>query len=642
VVKGITEVLSALFSRQRRASFAGPLAQEHCLVCNAALKENELYQRYSVCPQCRFHYSITARQRIQLLVDPGSFKEQYRTISSLDPLSFQGKVPYRKRLFRDQRRTGLTEAAVVGRCRIGGEKAVLFLLDFSFMGGSMGCVVGEKVALAFELAAAKRLPVLAVISSGGVRLQEGVLSLMQMAKTTTALSRLNEKGLPYIAVLANPTTGQAYASFANLADVILAEPGALMGFAPLGVLQEASEKPLPLDAHTAEAHLAHGMVDGAVDREQLRFTLTDLLGRLSPQRSQVRFLQPRGRKAKAPPRLEAWEAVQRVRRHDRPAAADYVQRLITGFVELRGDRVGRDDPAMLCGVGSLDGCSVVVIGQQRQTGADGEVRSAPVSPEGLRKAQRAMHLAAKFGMPLITLIDTEGPALTLDAEKRGIGNVLAATMTIIGGLPVPTVAVIIGEGGREGALALIIADRILMQESAIFSPISPEAAAGLMYRDPARAKEAASSLRLTAADALAMQIVDTVVPEPQGGAHEDPDEAARLLHRALLRALAQVQAVPAGRLLRRRYKKFRNMGEYTSYFRVALAREVEALQSAVGEQVKEVRGRRRRRKQEEGKLLTLPVPLSAAVSDVSQETQKASEPLKFPVNEENQGSSRTD
>ena len=628
MVKGISELLSAVFSRERHASGEGLLAQERCLVCNSDLEGQELYQLFSVCPECRFHYSITARHRVQLLVDPKSFKEKYRNISSLDPLSFKGKVPYRKRLFRDQRRTGLTEAAVVGECRIDGVKVIMVLLDFSFMGGSIGCVVGEKVALAFELAVDKKLPIVAVISSGGARIQEGVLSLMQMAKTSTTVNRLHDAGLPYIAVLVNPTTGQAYASFANQADVILSEPGALVGFAPLRVLQETEETPLPLESHTAEAHLAHGMVDCIVDREEMRQTLADLLGRLSPQRQQVKFLRPRRVNTKPRESLDAWEAIQRVRRSDRLTAADYVNRMTTGFVDLHGDRLSADDPAIICGFGSLDGLSVVIIGQQRQATPDGGFRSVAISPEGFRKAQRAMRLAAKFGMPLITLIDTTGPASSLEAEEHGIGNSIASTMTTMAGLPVPTIAVIIGEGGREGALALSIADRILMTESAILSPISPEAAASLMYRDDTRADEAARALRLTAADAMEMKIIDAIVPEPIGGPHLDHDEAARLLQRSLVRALGQVQNISSSRLLSRRYKKFRNMGEYTSYFYAVLSREVDALQGYVVQQVNATRSRRRRGRRDDGKILTLPV--SPEQASPPKATTDAPPPLEFP------------
>jgi acetyl-CoA carboxylase carboxyl transferase subunit alpha len=379
------------------------------------------------------------------------------------------------------------------------------------------------------------------------------------------------------------------------------------------------------------------MVDSIVDREQLRQTLSDLLGRLSPQRQHVKFLRPRRVNTKPRESLDAWEAIQRVRRANRPTALDYVNRMTTGFVNLHGDRLSMDDPTIICGFGSLDGLSVVIIGQQRQAAPDGGFRSAAISPEGFRKVQRAMRLAAKFGMPLITLIDTTGPATSLEAEEHGIGGSIAATMTTMAGLPVPTISVIIGEGGREGALALSIADRILMTESAILSPISPEAAASLMYRDDTRADDAARSLRLTSADAMEMKIIDAIVPEPIGGPHQDHDEAARLLQRALVRALGQVQNISPSRLLSRRYKKFRNMGEYTSYFYAVLSREVDALQSYVVQQVKVTRTRRRRGRSDDGKILTLPVNQEQAAPPKA--AADPPPPLEFPRPQTTDGAS---
>ena len=175
---------------------------------------------------------MSARQRVSSIADPRTFKETNRWVRSIDPLSFSPRVSYKVRLLRDQNRTGLQEAAVTGVCTIGGTPAVLIILDFGFLGGSMGMVVGEKVSLALELATRKKYPAVAVITSGGARIQEGVLSLMQMAKTAVAVNRLHDKGLPLISVLGNPATGQVYASFGSLADIILAEPGAHIGFSP--------------------------------------------------------------------------------------------------------------------------------------------------------------------------------------------------------------------------------------------------------------------------------------------------------------------------------------------------------------------------------------------------------------------------
>ncbi len=568
--------------------------RDSCLVCGGSLAESELYARYRVCPVCRFHYTMTARERIESLVDPQSFKEINRSITSLDPLSFSSRVSYKQLLFSDQRRTGLTEAVVTGHCTIGSSPAVLIALDFGFMGGSMGCVVGEKIALALEEADKRRLPAVAIVTSGGARIQEGILSLMQMAKTSIAATRLGEKGLPFVTVLANPATGQAYASFANLADVILAEPGAIIGVSALRDIQEESTTPLSSDSHTAEAHLKHGMLDAVVDRTELRNVLAVLLDLLGPQYRLTPMQKGRKRRVKVD-RPEAWNSVQLARHEWRPSSSEYIARMFTSFLELHGDRAYGDDPSIVCGLGQLGGQTVVVVGQEtHRIGRPGETRDGRVAPEGFRKAQRALRLASKFSLPLVTLIDTPGTYLSVEAEERGLGNAIATTMSTMSELKVPTISAIIGEGGSSAALALGVADRVLMLEHSIYSAISPEDAAEVMFQDEARADEAAESLRLTARDCLELGIVDMIVPEPRGGAHTNPDEAARQLRRVLLHELTELQNTVTKQMLKRRYKKFRKMGEYSSHFKVAIRREVNALQGLVATGVRRITRRRSR------------------------------------------------
>lgn len=551
-----------------------PESMEWCLACDSQIANKPLFQKYRVCPSCRFHYTLGARERIDLIADEGTFKEKNRSIASLDPLSFSGRVAYKERLSMDQRRTGLTEAAVTGTCQIGGSSAVLIVLDVGFMGGSMGSVVGEKIARALEHAVKKKMPAIAIVTSEGARIQEGVLSLMQMAKTSIAVNKLAEEGLPFISVLANPTTGQAYASFASLADVILAEPGALVGLAPLRALAEASPTPLPPEAHTAEYHLEHGLLDKIVDREDLRDTLATLLALTA---SDTLKLKSKTRVKAQIHRAPAWESVQLARHEKRPSATDYIIRIFSNFVELHGDRVFAEDSSVICGIGQLGSQPVVVIGQEGQT-----------MPEGFRKAQRIMKLASKFNLPIVTLIDTPGPAQSLESEERGLGNIIATTISGMAGLPVPSIAVIIGEGGSEAALALGLADQVLMLENAIYSSISPEVAAALIYRDETKAPELAESLKLTAADCIDMRIVDMIVQEPDGGAHTNPNEAARNLKRALMSVLAVLRDTSTKKLLKERYKKFRKMGEHSSLFRLAVARKVR--------RIKRLRRRRKAKK----------------------------------------------
>ena len=392
MVRNLADLLSSVVKRGRREEDEVP-SRETCLVCNTGLLESELYALYRVCPVCKFHYSMTARERINSLADPETFREINRSVISLDPLSFSSRVSYKQRLFRDQRRTGLTEAVVTGTCNIGGSAAMLIVLDFGFMGGTMGCVVGEKVALALEQAVKRKLPAIAVVTSGGARIQEGALSLMQMAKTSLAANQINDKGLPYVTVLANPATGQAYASFANLADIILAEPGAIVGFSPMDAIKERSNQPLPSGSHTAESHLEHGMLDAVVHRTELKDLLAVLLDLLGPQYR----LTPRQRERKPQveaQRPQAWSSVQLARHEARPSSLDYIGRMLTNFVELHGDRAYGDDRAIVCGLGHLGGQTVMVIGQERGRGNDPVERNdGRTAPEGFRKAQRALRLA---------------------------------------------------------------------------------------------------------------------------------------------------------------------------------------------------------------------------------------------------------
>ena len=588
MVRNLAGILGSM-ARRGRDDSQEPEARDNCLVCEEDLTESEVYVQFRVCPRCRFHYSMTARERIDSLVDPRTFREFNSSIISLDPLSFSSRDSYTRRLFRDQRRTGLTEAIVTGSCAIGGSPTILIVMDFGFMGGTMGCVVGEKVALALERAVKRKLPAIAIVTSGGARIQEGVLSLMQMAKTSITANRMNEAGLPFVTVMANPTTGQAYGSFANLADIILGEPGAIVGFSSFRLIERASQTPLPTESHTAESRLEHGLLDAVVDRRELRTILGILLDLLGPRYTLTRADKAK-RESSEVSRPQAWNSVQLARHHSRPSSADYIARIFDNFVELHGDRSYGDDSSIICGLGQLAGQTVMVIGQER--GREGQDRDRTgggrTRPEGFRKAQRGMRLAAKFKLPLITMIDTPGPDLSEDAEQRGLGNAIATTMELMSGLEVQSISVVIGEGGSGGALALGVADRSLMLQNAIYSPISPEDAAEVMYQDTGRADEAAASLRLTAHDCRDLEIIDTVVPEPPGGAHTNPDEAARQLKRILVSELAALQLKSTKKMLRERYKKYRNIGEYSSHFRAAITREVSTLRGLVSSGVRRI------------------------------------------------------
>jgi acetyl-CoA carboxylase carboxyl transferase alpha subunit len=327
------------------------------------------------------------------------------------------------------------------------------------------------------------------------------------------------------------------------------------------------------------------MIDQVIDRTKLRQLLSVLLDLLNARYRLTATKKVKSYPVPEHPGEQAWQTVQLARHQQRPTAWDYISRITSSFIELHGDRHYGDDRAVICGIAELSGEAVVIIGQER---SHNEGRAYP---EGFRKAQRAMRMAAVFGMPVITLIDTPGAYPGIESEERGIGPAIAGTLALMSDLPTPIISAIIGEGGSEGALALGVADRILMQEHAIYSVISPEGAASIIYRDTKKAEEMASALKLTATDCKELGVIDTIVPEPEGGAHTDPDEAARLLKNAIVRDLLESQQLTLVKLVKNRYKKFRRMGEYSSYFRSAISKEVADLQELLQRGVSRIRQR---------------------------------------------------
>ena len=593
-MKNLAELLASLRQPHHDPENAAA-EQESCLSCGADLRGQPEYTEYRVCPVCRFHYNISARRRVALLADPGTFRETNRSYIALDPLSFS--KAYRQRVIEEQKRTGLPDAIIAGSVRIGGCRAVLAVIDFRFLGGTIGSVVGEKLARAFEAAARKRRPLIVVVAGGGARLQEGPLALAQMAKLAAAQRRFAAARVPYISVLANPTTGAAYAGFASLADYIVAEPGALVGYATMRAARAAGGGRLPADAHTAEGQLRDGMIDNIVDRGQLRELLATLLG-LFKSRSRVKAQDEEDDPEPAESeQVEggAWHEVQLSRHAQRPTARDYIGRIATKFVELRGDRVAGDDPAVVCGIAEIGGEAVMIAGQQGAQLDRPEQGERWLRPEGFRKARRAMQLAARFELPLITLVDTPGAYPGVDAESRVLGHALASCTATLADLPAPTIAAVIGGADSEAALAFSVADRVLMLEHATFSVTSPERAAERLFRDAGKAEEAARALRLTARECRELRVVDVIVAEPPGGEHQDHEAAARRLGGAPNRALAELRGLPARRLTGQRYRKYRALGGQTGYISTAVAQELGDLRDAIGRRAGSAVARIRRR-----------------------------------------------
>ncbi|MBF6177411.1 acetyl-CoA carboxylase, carboxyltransferase subunit beta [Nocardia otitidiscaviarum] len=534
-----------------------------CPACGAMIYAARYERTARVCPECDGHGMLTADQRIGQLADPDSAVPIEAPVTVRDPLGFTDSRPYPERMGQARERTGMPDAVRCVRATLGGTPVVLAVMDFRFLGGSLGSAVGAAVTAAADTALATRSPLIIVAASGGARMQEGIVALMQMAKTSVALRRLDDAGILTVSVVTDPTYGGVAASFATSTDIIIAEPGARLGFAGPRVIRQTIGETLPPGFQTAEFLLEHGIVDLIAHRSALRDTLIRLVAlTVRPTRTAVpdpdAVLTDPTRLADRDP----WERVRAARELGRPTTLEHIAGAFEEFTELHGDRMAADCPAMVAGLARLGGVPVAVVGTQKgHTAAELARRNYGMpSPAGYRKAARVLRLAAKLGLPVIALIDTAGAYPGVAAERQGQAVAIAESLKLLAGLPVPVVSVITGEGGSGGALALALADRVLVCENAVYSVISPEGCAAILWQDPAAAPRAAAALRVDAAALLELGIADAVVPEPAGGADADPLAATELLGRALRLAVHELRAWPVAELHTGRHARFRAFG----------------------------------------------------------------------------------
>ncbi|MET7995416.1 acetyl-CoA carboxylase, carboxyltransferase subunit beta [Amycolatopsis sp. NPDC005232] len=538
-----------------------------CGGCGKMMYGRRFARAGRVCPECGHHAPLTAAERLETLLDEGSIRSLELVVSGSDPLEFSDTRPYAERLVDARTRTGLTEAVLCARGKIDGNPVVVAAMDFRFLGGSLGSAVGEAITGACEIALAERTPLLLVTASGGARMQEGVLSLMQMAKTSQALGQLDEAGILTVSLITDPTFGGVAASFATSTDLIIAEPGARLGFAGPRVIEQTIKQTLPDGFQTAEFLLEHGIVDMIRPRAALRAALGRVLA-IATRRPEQRpdtdapvtdalITDP-----ERLPERSAWECVRAARKLDRPTTLDYAALLLEDFHELHGDRMSEDCPALVAGLGRFEGQPIALIGTQKGHTADELARRnyGMPSPAGYRKAARIMRLAAKLGLPVVTLIDTAGAYPGIEAERRGQSVAIAENLKLMAGLPVPVIAVVTGEGGSGGALALAFADQVLMCANAVYSVISAEGCAAILWKDPSAAPKAAEALRVDARSLLRQGVVDGVIPEPAGGAGADHVQIAAAMRAALAETLARLVPLDQMNLVTRRRARFRAFG----------------------------------------------------------------------------------
>ena len=491
-----------------------------CRICKEPIFAEDVKSNLYTCPKCGGYFRVHAYRRIEMLVDDGSFIEWNKTMPISNPLDFPD---YETKLEEERQNSKLNEAVVTGEATIGNVRTAIAVCDARFMMSSMGRVVGEKITAAVEKATEEKMPIIIFSCSGGARMQEGMISLMQMAKTSAALKRHHEAGQLFISFLTDPTMGGVSASFAMLGDIILAEPKALIGFAGPRVIAQTIGTKLPEGFQSAEFLLEHGFIDAIVERSEQRSVLKKILrahtsgfkkvARQESQDENIEKVAEKRQKVKAP--KTAWDSVLLSRRPDRPTAKDYIDRMFSFFLELHGDRLSGDDGAIVGGIANYYGKPVMVVAEQKgKSIKENKIRNFGMpNPSGYRKVLRLMKHANKFNMPIICIVDTPGAFCGIEAEEKGQAEAIARALFEMSDMTVPILSVVIGEGGSGGALALAVANEVWMLEHSIYSILSPEGFASILYKDAKKNKEAAEVMKITSKELLALGVIDRVIKE---------------------------------------------------------------------------------------------------------------------------------
>ena len=539
-----------------------------CPKCGKMVERDRVVKKKYICYECGGYFRVKTNNRIRMVADPKTFEPWFEDMEVSNPLDYEG---YEDKLAAAREKTGLKEAVTVGRCKVFGEDIVLGICDSRFMMASMGHVVGEKITCAIERATALNLPVFIFCCSGGARMQEGIVSLMQMEKTSAAIRKHGDAGLLYCSILTDPTTGGVTASFAMLGDVIMAEPGALVGFAGPRVIKQTIGQELPEGFQTSEFLVEHGIIDGIVKRENLKKTIYFL----------VKTHQCNGKKTYADYRpneefhfelsetlkeqswfstpRSAWEKVKAVRQVERPSASDYISHIFDFFVESHGDRAFRDDKAMIGGLAFLDGQPVTIIADEK--GKDfkecQERNFGMPMPEGYRKALRLMKQAEKFNRPVISFVNTSGAFCGIEAEERGQGEAIARNLMEMSSLKVPVLCLMIGEGGSGGALATAVGNEVWMMENATYSILSPEGFASILWKDANRAKEASEVMNITAQDLKRLGVIEEIITEFGGADHKTTEAIAGYMKEHIKDFLRKYDGMSGEQIAEERYQRFR-------------------------------------------------------------------------------------
>ncbi len=556
-----------------------------CESCGRLVYYKDYKDNNYICPRCGHSFMMTPKQRFNLLFDSVDWERLNLPTVTDDPLNFTDRMAYKERLEEARAETGMNDAVVAADGLIGGVPTTVCVLNGFFMMGSMGRAVGDCIVSAIEHAIELKQPFIMVTSSGGARMQENILSLMQMARTMVAVNKLHVNHIPYIVVLSDPTYGGVTASFAMLGDIHIAESGARIGFAGRRVIEQNIREKLPSNFQTAEYLYEHGMVDIVCPRTGLHDTISDILAVLTHKTMEpipIKVATPKYEKAKRVRGMgesPAYDKVLLARNENRPHFLDYVNGIVDRWTYLAGDRCFGEDAAMGSGIGFWRGFPAVIIGQEqgRTIETRQKYRFGMVNPEGYRKTVRMMRLAEKFNLPVISLFDTAGAFAGREGEERGQSQAIALSISTGLSIKTPFVAVNVGQGGSGGAIAIATGDRVFMLENAIYSVIAPESCASILWKDNKFKTVAATALKLTARDMANLNVIDGIIQEPLGGAHTDWQTTMELVADTVSNAITELSEIPVDELPGRRGEKFLSMTRDVEIYQPEIPSEQESI-----------------------------------------------------------------
>ena len=519
---------------------------ENCLQCDKKIQTSELYSTYKICHNCNFHFYIKPYERISLLTDRESYVEFNQELPDEFNYIYDKYPDYAKRAQKDTDRTGLNDSVLTGYASIGGNRCILIILDFSFMGGNLGLISGEKISLAIDLAVSKKLPIVSIISSSGTRFEEGMISIMQMAKITLSMANAKKSNIPSISLLTNPCTGQAYATLAAFSDIIMSEPGASVGLSPLKDLKHSSGS-VEFETRTSDALISRGLIDSIVNRNHQKEEISKIID-LMGNRHKLVYENKNDKVNEFALSDTPIDKREYISEHSsRPSASLFLNKVFEHFFELKGDRLLENSERIVTGLAQLGGQTVMLVAQEYIKDKNSLIGKYGLSSTDFRKCTRAISLASRFNIPIITFIDTKGHDLSYEEEIKGIGVSLGDTLLSMAELNSPSMSVLIGVGGSEAALSLDISDRRLMLENAILKIADNNTDSNN------------ENMVLGAKECKELDIVDIIVPEPIGGLHLNPDECFSLLRKVLMIELAGLNRLSSRSRFRSKYNKFRGI-----------------------------------------------------------------------------------